>query len=140
MIKSKRLKPNNTGNKMRFEAARALSEALKVNTTLVTLNLGCVKPRQGIAKTLIHQSQLAGNDIPAQGVRALSEALKTNTTLQSLELYCDRECEDERIGDISYNPPKQAANDIRAEGTRELSETLKTNTTLQSLDLTCEQE
>ena len=91
MIKSKRLKPNNTVNKMRFEAARALSEALKVNTTLVTLNLGCVKPRQGIAKTLIHQSQLAGNDIPAQGVRALSEALKTNTTLQSLDLSSEQE-------------------------------------------------
>ena len=39
-----------TDNKIGDEGARALSEALKVNTTLVTLSLACVQQQQDNAK------------------------------------------------------------------------------------------
>ena len=40
--KSKRKQPTNTGNEIRLGGVRALSDALKVNTTLTTLDLGGV--------------------------------------------------------------------------------------------------
>ena len=54
-------------NSIGDEGAKALSEALKENTTLQSLNL-------------------QSNSIKYDGAKALSEALKENTTLQSLDL------------------------------------------------------
>ena len=36
---------------MRIEGVRALSDALKTNTTLTTLDKSCMKSRQGFAKS-----------------------------------------------------------------------------------------
>ena len=78
-----------TGNEVCDEGARALSEALKVNTTLQTLNLSCVQQQQQHDSTMTQQQQRhkTGNGIGVEGSRALSEALKVNTTLQALNLW-----------------------------------------------------
>ena len=74
---------------MRCTDAAALSEALKVNTTLVEVGL------EGEHKWLSFQKQKArlfslshpsGNFIGDMGAAALSEALKSNATLTRLDL------------------------------------------------------
>ena len=85
-------------NEMGDEGARALSEALKVNTTLDTLKLSCEQEESEDGRTAeigSNQYQQAGNKIGDEGARALSEALKTNTTLQSLNLRGEQEESDE---------------------------------------------
>ena len=44
--KEERRKRRMTGNKIGDEGAKAMSEMLKVNTTLTTLNLGCEEERK----------------------------------------------------------------------------------------------
>ena len=64
-----------------------MSEALKVNTTLVTLDLaGAITTTTGQCQTMTQQQKNSGNEISADEVRELSEALKVNTTLQTLKL------------------------------------------------------
>ena len=72
------------------EGARAVSEALKTNTTLQSLNLICEKEEskdEGIGRIgniANNKHQHAGNKIGSEGAGALSEALKANTSLVSL--------------------------------------------------------
>ena len=73
------------------EGARALSEALKTNTTLTELKLHGVQGRWLNFRQCQQQHQETENEIGVEGAEALSEALKTNTTLQSLDLYCEQE-------------------------------------------------
>ena len=72
------------------EGASALSEALKTNTTLQSLNLFCEQEESEedgwFADIANNKHKQAGNGIGAEGARALCEALKDNTTLQSLDL------------------------------------------------------
>ena len=82
-------------NSIDVEGASSLSEALRVNTSLTSLNLG-------------------NNYICAEGANFLSEALRVNTSLTSLDL---------------------ASNSIHAEEAHSLSEALKVNTSLTSLSL-----
>ena len=85
--------PNNTKgqaeNKIGDEGTRALSEALKANTTLTALNLHGDQ-QQDTAAQQGHQTVMSkdntGNEIGVEGARALSEALKVNTTLETLDL------------------------------------------------------
>merc|ERR1712167_461891 len=58
---------NLTSNKISAEGAKALAQALKVNTVLQGLNLD-------------------SNTISDEGSKALAEALKVNTALQKLDL------------------------------------------------------
>ena len=78
---------NRIGNK----GTKSLSEALKTNTTLQSLNLGCEQEESvqdgWIGDITNNQHQQAGNWIGAGGARALSEALKTNTSLVSLSIW-----------------------------------------------------
>ena len=132
-------------NRIGAEGAGALSDALKVNTTLQTLNLKSEQESTDdgqIADIANSKHQQTGNEIEAEGARALSEALKTNTTLQSLNLESGQEESDEDgwISDTANNQNKQADNKIGAEGISALSEALKMNTTLQTLNLESEQE
>ena len=123
------------------KGASALSEAMKTNTTLQSLKLGCEQEESDedgwIVDIATNQHQQAGNGIGAEGASELSEALKTNTTLYALNLFCEQEesVEDGWILDIANNQHQQAVNNIGAEGTRALSEALKTNTTLYALNL-----
>ena len=102
-------KHQQAGNNIDDEGARALSEALKKNTTLQSLNLGCEQEESEedgwIADIANNQHQQADNEIGEEGARALSEALKKNTTLQSLDLRCEQEesKEDWWIADIFTN-------------------------------------
>ena len=77
------------------EGACALSEALKINTTLQSLNLQREQEESDedgwTADIANNQHKQAGNEIGAEGARALSEALKTNTALQLLNLSCVQE-------------------------------------------------
>ncbi len=82
-------------NNIQKNGARALAEALKVSSSLATLDLGF-------------------NDIRDVGTRALAEALKKNSSLTHLDLKC---------------------NHIRDIGVRELAEALKENTSLTYLYL-----
>ena len=95
MIKSRRENQSNTGNKIGESGVRALSKALKANTTLATLDLECEQEESDedglIAIIANNKHKQAGNKIGTEGARALSDALKTNTTLQSLNLSCEQE-------------------------------------------------
>ena len=67
-----------------------MSEALNADTTLQTLNLGCVQQQQEEEEEEednAKQWRKTGNKIGAEGARALSEALKVNTTLGTLDLF-----------------------------------------------------
>ncbi|KAF9208864.1 hypothetical protein BGZ49_007297 [Haplosporangium sp. Z 27] len=133
------------------EGALALSEALKINATLITLNLGSnligYEGALALSEALKTNATLTtlglkDNSIGNEGALTLSEALKTNATLITLDLR------DNSIGyegalallealktnatlttlDLSYNT-------IGDEGALALSEALKTNTTLTTLNL-----
>ena len=88
-------KTKQADTKIGAEGARALRDALKTNTTLLSLNL----PREQKKARKINEFQeltttktkQADNKIGAEGARALSEALKTNTTLQTLNLWGEQE-------------------------------------------------
>ncbi|KAF9995335.1 hypothetical protein BGZ79_010970 [Entomortierella chlamydospora] len=103
--------------------AQALSEALKVNSTLTTLSLYNNSVRDNGAQALsealktnstLTTLDLTFNSIGSDGAQALSEALKTNSTLTTLDL---------------------TNNSIGSDGAQALSEALKTNSTLTTLDL-----
>ena len=71
---------------MGSEGARALSEALRFNTTLTALRLWGVQYKENI--NTHNKNSNAGNYLLDEGARALSEALKSNTTLATLDLQC----------------------------------------------------
>ena len=69
------------------EGACALSEALKVNTTLTKLNLwGAPQHFKVNHGHRTNTNDKADHGIGVKGVRALSEALKVNTSLVSVEM------------------------------------------------------
>ena len=64
-----------------------MCETLKMNTTLITLNLSCEKEREGKErKKMVIDKQMIGNKIGAEGAKALCEMLRVNTSLTSLNL------------------------------------------------------
>jgi hypothetical protein len=71
----------NTGNDIDYEGATELSEALKVNTSLTSLDLSS-------NTLLVHLFSLnTDNPIDNEGANKLFEALKSNSTLNKLDLY-----------------------------------------------------
>ena len=85
-----------TGNKIRDAGAASLSDALKSNTTLTKLSLGCehnISDTDGIHQQFIFFSiffiESTGNKIGETGTASFTKALKTNTTLRSLLLYSE---------------------------------------------------
>ena len=69
------------------EGAHALSEALKVNTTLTSLYLKCAVTTKVKSRHNYNcKTKITGNRIGVEGVCTLSEALKVNTTLTILNL------------------------------------------------------
>ena len=79
------------GSNIGYIGATSMSEALKTNTTLAKLDLGCKHKRN---KTQIASNnniifllfQSIGNKIGKEGATSLSEALKSNPTLTQLDL------------------------------------------------------
>ena len=90
------------GNYIGDGGARALSEALKTNTTLQSLNIGCEQEEseEDELETLPTTNKSSDNGIGDEGARALSDALKTNTTLTALNLGREQE-ENEEDGSIA---------------------------------------
>ena len=82
-------------NRIGAEGARALSEALKTNTTLQSLYLDGEQEKSEedgrIADIANNQHQQTANNIGDEGARALSDALKVNTTLHTLDLEGEEE-------------------------------------------------
>ena len=80
-------------NEIGEEGACAISEALKVNTTLQTLDLGSrATTKKSCARhgtTTVNNK--ADNKIGEYGARALSAGLKINTTLTTLDLWCEQQ-------------------------------------------------
>ena len=88
-----------TDNNIGAEGARLMSEALKTNTTLTTLNLSCEQGKtkrqcewhDDVVQMQHNTTQQTGNRIGAEGAGLMSEALKTNTTLTTLNLGSEQE-------------------------------------------------
>ena len=109
--------------KLGDDGARAIANALRVNSTLQTLDL-------------------FSNDIGADGTRAIAELLRVNTTLQSLDLgrNCMGDDEVRAIAEaLRVNSKLQVldlyGNNIGDDGALAIAEALRVNTTLQKLDL-----
>ena len=103
--------------------ATELAAALRLNTTLVSLDLAWnslgedgwrVIAEALRVKTTLCSLKLDHNDIGVQTMRVLAEVLRVNSTITSLDL---------------------SNNHLREEGGRHLAETLRINTTLVSLKL-----
>ena len=82
-----------TDNGIGVEGVKAMSETLKDNTTLTSLNLWSEKGRKNgeEKKKGINIEQMTGNKIGAEGAKEMSEILKENTTLTSLDLGGEEE-------------------------------------------------
>ncbi|XP_044166448.1 protein NLRC3-like [Acropora millepora] len=134
-----------------FERSFALFLALRVNTSLTSLNLGLNfigdEGAHSISEALRVNTSLTSlvlsyNSIGKEGAHSLSEALRVNTSLTSLDLS------DNSIGDEGAHSLSEAlrvntsltslylaSNSIHAEGAHSLSEALRVNTSLTSLYL-----
>ena len=75
-------------NEIGDEGTKAVSEILKKNTTLISLDLACEGKRKGNEKWEMLLF-LAGTKIEDEGAKSLSEMIKVNTTLTSLNLLCE---------------------------------------------------
>ena len=77
------------GDAIRGKGAKSLCEALKVNTTLKTLNLACENKTQTNKKGT--EERMIGNEIGDEGAKVMSEMLRVNTTLTELNLEGEKE-------------------------------------------------
>ena len=120
-----------------------MSEALKSNTTLTELILGCKDKRKKTHTrypSAIHSAFLVtsiGNHIGDTGATSLSESLKSNTTLTKLNLGREdkrRHTKDIHNGSLFLSLGMNR-NKIGDTGAKSLSEALKSNTTLTKLNL-----
>ena len=126
-----------TGNRIGDEGVRELSEALKVNTKLATLDLWSAETWLLCQALKRHQQKdKAGNNISDEGASALSEALKANATLTTLILRCEQQQEQGNAKQKhARNSKIKAGNRIGNEGVRELCEALKVNAKLATLEM-----
>jgi hypothetical protein len=113
---------HNTDNNIGTAGVIKLSEALKSNSTLTELHLGCTTL---VASFILNH---VGNDVGKEGAVNLSEALKSNSSLATLSLHCNR-----LYSFISFS--LNTVSGIGTEGAIKLSEALKLNSTLTDLDL-----
>ena len=133
-----------TDNNIGDTGATSLSEALKSNTTLITLYMNRenkkMSKKMSIIKTLFSFCFiLTVNEIGDTGATSLSEALKSNTTLTELYLLGeDKGRHTEKTINNSLFPffITSSGNEIGDIGVSSLSEALKSNTTLTELKLT----
>ena len=82
------------------EGAKTISESLKINTSLTSLNLRCDdKIRNEGEKKWKEMKEWIGNQIGDEGAKTLSESSTINTSLTFLNLRCDEKIrnENERI-------------------------------------------
>ena len=79
-----------TGCGFGLEGARALSEALKGKTKLITLYLWGLteKEKNGsvMQACVFDENEMTGNNFGDEGARALCDAIRANTALKNLNL------------------------------------------------------
>ena len=79
-------------NHMGDEGVKMMSEVLKVNTSLISINLGCEEEqKKGKYEKGKANNHMTGNEIGTEGAKALCEMLKVNSTLTFLDLFCEEE-------------------------------------------------
>ena len=74
---------------MGIEGAKTISESLKINTSLTTLDLGSDERIRKEKVEMKWNDKWKGNEIGDEGTQAISESLKINTSLTSLNLWGD---------------------------------------------------
>ena len=134
-----------TDNKIGERGSTSLSEALKSNTTLTTLNLSGEDKRKKTHKrhpSTIHSSFLItltdNGKFGDSGAVPLSEALKSNTTLTKLDLSSEDKRKAIHITlclSLVTNLVKSIGTYIHPKGGVALSEALKVNSSLTDLNL-----
>jgi hypothetical protein len=106
-----------------IDGAKALADALKVNSTITSINLSNnnvgVDGAKALAAALkvnstITSINLSNNNVGVDGAKALADALKDNSTITSISL--------------SYN-------NVDVDGAKVLADALKINSTITSIDL-----
>ena len=130
------------------KGATSLSEALRVNTVLTELNMGCEEDgnERNKVRDCVVDGLLVGTSIGVNGAKALSDALKVNTTLTSLEISSmkTRTFSGKQKGSkrkiTGWSTGGIFGSGIGAEGAKAMSEMLRVNTTLTSLNLNSEDE
>ena len=86
---------------------KVLSEALKVNTSLIKLNLSCdLYLRHAFtSQSLIVFS--TGNGIGNIGLKALSDSLMVNSSITSLNLICLKDSSKNRLFEKKIQDPNR---------------------------------
>jgi len=74
-------------NKMETEGAKHLGEALKQNTTLAIIDMGCACCSQILTTIMLTNNQTV-NSLREEGIQFLSNALTVNSTLTHLNIGC----------------------------------------------------
>ena len=68
-------------NEIGKRGVKALSEALKVNTTLASLDMSCEEERKEKKQKRMMNERRTDDGIGAEGAKAMSEMLKVNNVL-----------------------------------------------------------
>ena len=80
-----------TDNEIGKRGVKALSEALKVNTTLTSLDMSCGEERKKEKQKRMMNERRADDGIGDEGAKSMSEMLKVNNVLTSLNLESEEE-------------------------------------------------
>ena len=75
-------------NDIGVEGVKSVSEILKTNTALTSLDLGCNEERTRKRRER-NDERLTGFYFGVEGAKSVSKMLMTNTALTSLNLECD---------------------------------------------------
>ena len=78
-----------------MEGVRILSELLKSNTTLTSIDISCEEISGSIDWARGMSKEHTVNEVGIEGAKSISEALEVNTTLMSLDM--SRCCRNERL-------------------------------------------
>ena len=78
------------GNGIKADGAKTMSEALKTNAILTSLDLWSEKENKR-RKNEKKRERMTDNEIGDEGAKAMSEMLKMNTTLKTLNLGSEEE-------------------------------------------------
>ena len=81
------------------EGAKAISESLKINTSLTELNLWSdekIRNEKESKNEKNENEEWIGNHVGDEGAKTISESLKINTSLTELNLGCDEKIINEK--------------------------------------------
>ena len=87
-------------NQIGYEGAKAISESLKINTSLTELNLWSDEMKWNEKEKMKwnEMKEWIVNQIGTEGAKAISESLKINTSLTELDLRSDEKVKEWKEG------------------------------------------